>query len=113
MTPEDARKLLQGLVEGYHKGIYDESFVIHRLYYLAAVIEAEEILAAVPEGVRLVLQKDAALPLPKFEEDNWFMAGVSVRRGEPTEEEIKASLEADKARYRGHCRLHEYLNRRG
>jgi hypothetical protein len=111
MTPEKARELLQGLVAGYNKGIYDEWFVIHRLYYVAAIIEPNEILAAVPEGVRLELQKDAARPLPKFEEDNWFMAGATIPSGDP-EKEAKASLEADKERYEGHCRLHEYLNRR-
>jgi hypothetical protein len=110
MTPEDARKLLQGLVAGYNKGVYDEGFVIHRLYYVAAVIEPEEIVAAVPEGVRLELQKDAARPLPKFEEDNWFMAGATIPSKDP-EKDARAAIEANEERYRGHCRLHEYLNR--
>jgi hypothetical protein len=54
--------------------------MMENLYDFAAVIEPAEIVAAVPQGVRLELQKEAARPLPKFGEEVWIIVGATVPR---------------------------------
>jgi hypothetical protein len=110
MTPEHARELLAICVEQYNKGAMTALRMLENLYDFAAVIEPAEIVAAVPEGVRLELQKEAARPLPKFGEEVWIIVGA-IMPGKDPEEDAKRSMEVDKERYRGRCRLHEYLNR--
>jgi hypothetical protein len=107
MTPEDARKLLRRSVEDYNNEKASEAEVRFHVPFLAAVLEPEEIMAALPEPVRFMLVEYSVSPMRKYEDDRWrIWGGVSYR-------EKKLTKEEDMEHYYGICRLHGFLNGRG
>ncbi|EEF61756.1 hypothetical protein [Pedosphaera parvula] len=109
MTQDEARKHFQELLKNYNRGIYMIGETFYRLYLYAAFIKPEEIMTQVPEALRKELLKAASRPLPTREEDQWLIGGTFIH--EDTEESRRAAREEDDNRYKGRCRLYEYLNR--
>jgi hypothetical protein len=107
MKAEDAHRSLQQFLEYNERGIFTMGEACLRLYELAAFIEPQELLAAIPESLRCELQKDAKRPLIPREEWSTIIGGTVV--GDI--ESYRRNREAQEDRqYAGLSRLHGYFS---
>lgn len=108
MNSEDASKQLEKFLEYYERGLLlGIGDACLRLYELAALIEPEDLLSAIPELLRHELRKDASGPLMSREEYQ-PIEGVTVhpKNWESYSRERKAR---EDRQYEGLCRLHRYF----
>jgi hypothetical protein len=109
MTSDEGRQQLQAVSEQYQKGMITMGGACNRLYQIAAFLEPQEVLASIPESIRVELVELGTRPLPG-REDFFVLEGVVVRPGN-AEQYRGAQPERENNQYKGLCRLHEYLNR--
>jgi len=107
MKPEESSKQLEKILEYYERGWLGMGEACPRLYELAALMEPQLLLRAIPEPLRDELRQDVSGPLMSREEYS-TIEGVTVhpKDWESYSRERKAR---EDRQYEGLCRLHRYF----
>jgi hypothetical protein len=99
---------LRKFLEYYERGWLVAGEACIRLYELAASIEPEQLLAAIPEHLRRELREAASRPL--IPRKDWFTIMGGTVRPQDVESYARHKKAQEDRQYEGLCRLHRYFS---